>query len=210
MEASNYRPLNLSDVRQAAQVISRAFEHDPLCVYMLPDKRTRLKTLNKFFFAYGDIFIRNQRGYGVGGPLKGVAFWIEPARLKLTINIKSLVSFLPMLFSVSPVEYFKVGSIIKALTIRKIIENLHRKFAPGPHYYLQNIGVLPAEQGRGYSSRLIRPILTKADAEQVAVYTDTVSRANLGLYQHFGFRCMEVRLISGTGITVWALRRPVQ
>jgi GNAT superfamily N-acetyltransferase len=87
---------------------------------------------------------------------------------------------------------------------------LHQKYASEPHYYLDNIGVLPAEQGKGYSSRLIRPTLDKADAEKTIVYTDTVTQANVRLYEHFGFQTMQDSPIEGTGITVWALRRPVQ
>ena len=50
----DYRILTLTDVNQAAQVISQAFEDDPLCMFMLPRKKTRTKTLYKFFRALGE------------------------------------------------------------------------------------------------------------------------------------------------------------
>jgi hypothetical protein len=56
---------------------------------------------------------------------------------------------------------------------------------------------------------LIRPFLEKADAEKVSVYTDTVTRSNVSQYEHFGFQCIEECAIDGTGISVWALLRPV-
>ncbi len=51
-------------------------------------------------------------------------------------------------------------------------------------------------------------LLTLSDVDEAA-HTDTVTRSNVALYEHFGFQCVEQSTIVGTGITVWALRRPV-
>ncbi len=48
-----------------------------------------------------------------------------------------------------------------------------------------------------------------ADAQKTIAYTDTVTRSNVALYEHFGFQCVEESAIPGTGLTVWALRRPI-
>ena len=130
--SSDYSLLTLSDVDPAAQVISQAFVDDPLCAFMLPLKRTRTRTLHKFFRLYGEVNIQNTRGYGFGDPLQGV------------------------------------------------------------------------------SSRLLRTFLEMADTKKVIAYTDTVTRSNVALYEHFGFQRLEEAPIAGTGITVWALRRPIQ
>ena len=204
MEDTVIRPLNLADVEQAAEVISQAFVDDPLCAFMLPFRRTRVMTLRKFFRLYGEVNIQNQRGYGIGEPLKGVAFWMEPTKLDVSMSIKSLGTFLPLLFTMYPIGY------LRAKVILKQIDLLHKKYAAEPHYYLDNIGVLPAEQGRGYSSRLVRPFLARADAEKAITYTDTVTRVNVGFYEHFGFQCMEECPVEGTGVTVWSFLRPVQ
>ena len=204
MDNFNFRVLEISDVPQAASVISQAFIDDPLCAYMLPLRRTRTKTLYKFFRAYGTVNIQNQRGFGVGEPLKGVAYWLEPSKADISVNLKSLGLFLPLLFTFYPLGYFRAKAIIKQTDL------LHQKYASEPHYYLDNVGVLPSEQGKGISSRLIRPFLEKADEEKVSVYTDTVTSSNVSLYEHFGFQCVERYTVAKTGITVWALLRPVQ
>ena len=49
-----------------------------------------------------------------------------------------------------------------------------------------------------------------ADSQRVIAYTETVTRANVPLYEHFGFQCVEESYIPGMGITLYALRRPVQ
>jgi ribosomal protein S18 acetylase RimI-like enzyme len=197
------RLLTLADVEQSAHVISQAFAEDPLCSYMLPFRRTRTKTLYKFFYVYGELSIQNQRGYGVGDPLQAAAYWKSPEQDSLSISVRSLGKVIPLLFTFYPF------GIVKARAILNQIEKLHKKHADEPHYYLDNLGVLPAAQGKGLASRLIRPILEMADSQKVIAYTDTVTQANVALYEHFGFQCVETCPVPGTGITVWALRRPV-
>jgi len=48
-----------------------------------------------------------------------------------------------------------------------------------------------------------------ADTQRTIVYTDTVTSSNVALYEHFGFQCGEQSPVSGTGLTVFALRRPI-
>ena len=201
MPDQNYRQLTLSDVEQAAQVIAQSFVDDPLTSFMLPFKATRVKTLLKFFRVYGEINIKNNRAFGVGEPLQGVAFWKLPAQGDISISVKSLGKFLPLLFTMYPIGYFRAKNILTE------IDALHTKYADEPHFYLDNLGVLASARGQGLSSKLIRPFLEMADSQKVIAYTDTVTKSNVPLYQHFGFELVEENLIEGTGITTYALKR---
>jgi ribosomal protein S18 acetylase RimI-like enzyme len=197
------RLLTLADADQAARIIAQAFVEDPLCIFMLPFKRTRIKTLYKFFRPYSEISIQNNLAYGSGDPLQGVAFWHSPNQKDLSINLKTLGRFLPLLFTMYPIGYFRARAIISQT------DALHKKYASEPHYYLDNIGVLASARGRGIASNLIRPFLVQAAAQQTIAYTDTVTPTNVPLYQHFGFHLMEQTPIPHTPITVYALRRPI-
>lgn len=199
-----HRLLTLADVEEAAQVISQAFVDDPLISFILPFRATRIKTLLKFFRVYGEISIKNKRGYGVGEPLQGVAYWKFPDQEDMSISIKSLGKFLPLLFTMYPIGYFRARAALNQL------DALHKKYADEPHFYLDNLGVLASARGRGLSSKLIRPFLEIADSQKVIAYTDTVTPANVPLYEHFGFECVEQSHIPSMGITVFALRRPLQ
>lgn len=199
----DYRKLTLSDADAAARVISQAFVDDPLISFMLPIKATRVKTLYKFFVVYGEINIKNGRGYGVGEPLQGVAFWKFPTQENLSVSVKSLGKFLSLLLTMYPIGYFRARAILDRL------ETLHNKYAAQPHFYLDNLAVLPSARGQGLASKLIRPMLVMADAQKSMAYTDTVTESNVPLYEHFGFQCVETSPVGNTGITVYALRRPV-
>lgn len=198
---SVFRLLDSSDANTAAQVISQAFVEDPLCSFMLPVRLTRTKTLYKFFRPYCEINIKNKRGFGSGIPVQGVAFWKSPDQNDVSVNIKSLSTFLPLLFTMYPIGY------IRARTILQTIDELHTTHVSLPHYYLDNIGVLPSARNTGISSQLIRPILEAADSQKSIVYTETVTPSNVAIYQHFGFQCVEKRVVGKTGITVFALLR---
>ena len=200
----DYRLLTLSEVEQAARVIAQAFQDDPLCSFMLPYKRTRIKTLYKFFRAMGEVHIKNKRVYGVGQPLQAVAYWKFPDQESISISVSSLSQFIPLLFTFYPVGYFRAKAVFNQ------IEALHQKYADAPHFYLDNIGVAASARGQGLSSKLIRPFLAMADSQKTIAYTDTVTRSNVALYEHFGFQSVEESAIPGTGLTVWALRRPLQ
>ncbi len=200
---ADYRPLAPADVKPAARVIAQAFIDDPLCAFMLPLKSTRTGTLYTFFCALGELSIRQNRGFGVGQPLQGVAYWKFPDQGDVSVSLGSLGRFAPLLFTLYPLGYIRARAILRQ------IEAFHQQHADQPHFYLDNIGVLPAARGRGVASRLIRPFLAMADRQRVITYTDTVTRSNVALYEHFGFECVDERTVPGTGITVWALRRPV-
>ena len=196
------RLLTPDDVGPAAQVLAQAFIDDPLCTFILPFRKTRLQTLFTVFRALGEVSITHQRAYGVGDPLQGVAYWKFPQQNDVSISLKSLGKFIPLLFTFYPIGLFRARAILKQ------IEALHQTYAAEPHFYLDNLGIVASARGQGLASRLIRPFLQMADEQNVIAYTDTVTRANVSLYEHFGFQCMEAREVPGTGLTAWALRRP--
>jgi ribosomal protein S18 acetylase RimI-like enzyme len=200
---SNYRLLEQAEARKAADVLLQAFADDPLYAFLVPPKQLRLPTLAAFFQAYSELNTRYRRGYGRGEPLEGVAFWQMPGQARRSINGEYLCAFLPLVFSLYPFVFLRLRRVSWRL------QQLRDKYAPEPHFYLDYIGVLPAFQGKGVASRLLRPMLHQADCAGLPVYTDTNERTNLGLYEHFGFRCMEECRVRATGVTIWALRRPV-
>lgn len=132
------RLLTLADVDRAAFVLAQAFGDDPLCAFMLPLRRTRPRTLATFFRLMGEVSIRSQRAYGAGDPLHGVAYWQPPDKANLSLSVSSIVKFLPLLFTFYPIGYVRAKAVLSR------IERLHAQYADAPHFYLDNLGVLPA------------------------------------------------------------------
>jgi ribosomal protein S18 acetylase RimI-like enzyme len=197
------RLLTTADLERMANIMSEAFVDDPLYAFMLPNKKTRLRSLNKIFIALSKVNIEKRRAFGVGEPLVGVAYLRMPSRPDMKASMKSPSNFLRPLLTPFPFRHLRARVILKKMS------ELYKLYADEPHFYLEYIGVLPSAQGQGVASKLIRPLIEKADSEGVIVYLETVNRSNVALYQHYGFQCMEEATVPGTGVTIWAMRRPV-
>ena len=160
----DYRPLTTNDVEAAAIIFSEAYFSDPLISFVLPNSRTRKRTVKKIFRVIGELSIKNHRVFGVGGPLQGVAYWQQPDQENLSISVKSIGKFIPLLFTSYLFSLYRVRKVIAE------IDALHQKYAHQPHYDLDNLAVLPSWQGKGIASRLIRPFLEMADSQHVGIH----------------------------------------
>jgi GNAT superfamily N-acetyltransferase len=78
---------------------------------------------------------------------------------------------------------------------------------PERYWYLQILGVDPGCQGQGFSSRLLKPMLERADREGLPVFLETQLKKNVTLYEHFGFKVVEEGKITGGDLYSWAMVR---
>ena len=76
-----------------------------------------------------------------------------------------------------------------------------------PHWYLSVIGVDPDHQGKGYGSKLIKPMLERIEKTGYPVYLETNFEGNVGLYEHLGFDLIDETKIPETEIMNWAMIR---
>jgi len=91
----------------------------------------------------------------------------------------------------------------------RFADSLHRRLVPYPHWYLQIIGVDPAHQGEGFSSRLLRPVLERIDLERMPCFLETNNEKNAAIYRRFGFEVLSEDKLPGTEVTSFAmLRKP--
>lgn len=75
-----------------------------------------------------------------------------------------------------------------------------------PHWYLDTLGVVPEEQGRGAGSALLGAFLSSVERGGTAAFLETDREENLGFYGRAGFAVeREVRVL---GTPVWLMLRP--
>ena len=53
------------------------------------------------------------------------------------------------------------------------VDTVHQRLAPFKHWFLQTVGVSPQFQGKGYAGKLLRPMLSKIDEEDLPCYLET-------------------------------------
>jgi ribosomal protein S18 acetylase RimI-like enzyme len=190
------------DLDPAVAVMARAFQNDPLWHFLIRDPERRRDSLFPFFRAVLSLGIESQRAYGIGSSLEGVAVWIFPGQAPVRLSLSVIGRFLRLSFSPFLFSVFKARNIFSHFQI------LQQHYALEPHYYLQTIGVIPEAQGKGLASRLVRPFLEQADKLQCGTYTETMTPSNVGLYEHYGFRCVEEYQVPRAELKIWALYRP--
>jgi ribosomal protein S18 acetylase RimI-like enzyme len=201
-EVESLHVLTMDDFERSVEVLAKAFQTDPLWQWLVPDEAKRARYLPNFYRAFVRAGIRSEQVYGAGNPVEGVATWSKPGQ-EVSFGGLIGVDFLKLIFSPFIVAFART-----AFPIFSRFEVMQRQYAPEPHFYLNNIGVLPEAQGKGLASKLIRPFLNEAEAQGVGVYTETMTPSNVGLYEHYGFRVMEQYRVPKTDLSIWAFYLP--
>lgn len=193
--------LHRSDVKPASEVLSLAFQDYAILRYAFPDKSLRAKMVPCYCQVVLYYGVRYGEVYATSPALEGVAAWITSAYFPMTLW--RIVRSVPM----SVMRAFGKGGASRMNHPGEYIDAMHKRHAPFKHWFFLIIGVAPQFQGKGYSSKLMRPMLDRMDEEGWPCYTETMDERNVSLYEHFGFKVMEKLAIPDTDLTTWAMLR---
>jgi ribosomal protein S18 acetylase RimI-like enzyme len=200
----SHKPIRLDahQLRQASEVMSRAFHNDPAWQYLIPDDARRLRLLPSF----SSIVIRYSLLYGqvyTTPDLEGIACWLPPE------NTTPLFSRLVRI----GIRHAHLGFELGWMGLRRYMlmeahdATLHKQAVPGPHWYLWMLGVDPPYQGQGIGSMLIQPVLAYAGV--LPCYLETSNEKNLSFYRQHGFKVVNDGEVPQSHLHVWAMvRRP--
>ena len=194
-------PLTAGQVREAGEVLARAFFHDPFFVYALPDPERRRRVLAAWctdFVRYGYDF---GEVYTTPGQVRGVAVWLPPGRSRITPWRALRAGWLWTLFRLG------MGSLLRLLRAGMAFGRLYRHVDLSRQWHLSWLGVDPAYQRQGIGSALMQPILARADAGGVACSLATFTEENVRFYQRRGFRVVAEGTIARHGPHVWIMQR---
>ena len=186
-----------SDVPVLSWVLARAFHDDPVLVWMVPDPIERRARFSLLFAAYAEVFLDHGETYLAGDGL-GAALWAPPGADPIPDHHQ---------------EWFErhMGTILgadadRAAEIDALLEEHHPQ---DPCYFLQLIGVVPEQQGRGVGARLLAPVLEACDATGTPAYLEATSPDNRRLYARHGFETVG-QLTVPRGPTLWPMWREAQ
>jgi ribosomal protein S18 acetylase RimI-like enzyme len=193
--------LTLKERDAAAGVLGRAFAEYELLRYYFHDEAQRRAVTDTFCFITLSVCLKYGEVYATSEKIEGVAAWLSPG--KAPFGIWQIIRAVP--FSI----LFRFGrqGAGRMRAYGKYVDKLHRKLVPYPHWYLQIIGVAPAYQGRGFSSRLLRPMLERIDRDRMPCYLETNAEKNAAIYRRFGFEVISDDKIPGTEVTSFAMLR---
>ncbi|MCL5949218.1 MAG: GNAT family N-acetyltransferase [Candidatus Bathyarchaeota archaeon] len=193
--------INKSQVEPAVEALTKAFKETPSMKYYLPNDAKKEKAVRCFLSIGVHAGIKYGEVYATSSNYEGAAIWVSSDSLPIsTWKMLSSVSLLSVL------GFIRYGGL-KMMSIGEYVEKAHKRLAPAKHWYLQTIGVEPKFQGKGYSGRLIRPMLAKIDSQHLPCYLETFEEKNASIYEHFGFKVIERASIPQTSFENWAMLR---
>ncbi len=192
-----------SQISAAAATLARAFHDDPLMVYTIPDPAERARMLPgvyapmiRFGFLAGEVYATAS-----ANALEGVALWLPPNAKWTRENIEA--SGMHLLASVIGNDAYQ--------RYREVVGRewqARERDMPEACWYLLLLGVEPSCQRRGLGGALMRPILERADAEQLACYLETENQRNVAFYLQQGFELIvNGEEAGGSGVRFWTFRR---
>jgi ribosomal protein S18 acetylase RimI-like enzyme len=187
-------------VEPLAQLLARAFVQDPLYEYAFPDHRTRaslasweMRGLLRYGLRFGEVAALPS--------MVGCAVWLPPGQTDFTEARTAEVGMQALGEHIGQEAHKRLGHFNEATEV------VHRSLQPSPHWYLFLLGIDPGFQGQGIGSRLIVPMLTKADQTHLPIYLETTNRRNLPFYEKHGFEARLHERLGSDGPTVWYMVR---
>ena len=176
------RKVQSTDTSRLAGVLARAFEMDPMAAHIFRDPARRLSDVEQMFGMFlRHVYLPEQECYTVGD-LQGGALWLPPGKYPASVGqqLRLLPGFVHLF-----------GLLRTPAVFRDIdhMEQMHPK--EEPHWYLAFLGIEPSEQGKGFGSALLRPVLDRCDADGVPAWLETSNERNLPLYERHGFQVVK-------------------
>jgi ribosomal protein S18 acetylase RimI-like enzyme len=187
------RPAERTDVSVTADVMARAFEHDPVCAHILRRAESRRKRLRRYFMT---MLRREAVPLGttdvalVDGRIVGAAIWKPPGLWLPPMSVQ--LTTLPAYLAAYRRDFGRAVKVESALVKEHPQDE--------PHWYLQGLGAEPELRGRGIGAALLGFRLARADEAGQAAYLESSNPANVSLYLRFGFEI--------TGLLGWPQDAP--
>jgi ribosomal protein S18 acetylase RimI-like enzyme len=192
--AHTVRKAELPDVPALATTLARAFDDDPLTVWLFPNDEARRRKLPRFFHSllratlpFGEVY--------TGDPARCAAIWNPPGTFPLTRYADAKLGF--------------VTAALVGLRITTCVRGLlyfPRHHPRERHWYLQMLGTDPEWQGHGAGSSILVPVLDRCDQEGERIYLESSKERNIPFYERHGFVVTEEFQVP-RGPLMWAMWR---
>ena len=193
--------LHSSEIKEASQVLARAFLNDPLQTHVFPDAQKRAALSPAHFepiVRYGELA---GEVWTTADPLDGVAIWLPPEHIALDPEKLNEAGFFALPDAIGGDAFRRFTALLD------YVEPFHRDDMPRPHWYAMVIGVDQNAQGRGIGSLLLEPALSRADEDGLPCYLETCQPANVRFYGKHGFHVVRHGTEPRSGLDYWTFIR---
>ncbi len=193
-------------IKRASEILTNAFENDPLVVYFLPlsDKKRldKLSLLMTFFIKYclkyGIVFVHNES--------KGVITLLSGKDSNFTLLRELMVGGLKIIRKLG-INFLKKQKPYNTISIemKNKAMKMKNKLEYTPFLCILNLGVDSHYQQKGYGKELCAPIIQFCKKEKINIYLETHNKNNVFFYEKVGFKVIDEINIPNTTVTQWGM-----
>jgi ribosomal protein S18 acetylase RimI-like enzyme len=192
--------LSASQIEQAAAVLARAFQHDPLMAFLYPEIARLPHSPARFYQAT----IRMGWLYGeahTNPAMAGVAVWVRPGNTDFSFGQMLRCGLLTAVLLTGPRTW------VRFIKMANYVEKKNKPILARPHWHLMMLGVEPSQQGKGLGGTLLQPMLARADAEGMPCMLESGNGRNLSFYERIGFEVAAHDQVPNGGPQFWVMVR---
>jgi GNAT superfamily N-acetyltransferase len=188
------RKAQSSEIDALSAVLARAFDDDPLTLWLFPNEDARRRKLPLFFRSLLRAALPLGATY-TAADARCVAIWNPPGTFPMGWYTDAKVGL-----STTRLVGPRIATRARGLLY---FAKHHPK---EHHWYLQMLGTQPDWQGHGAGSAIISPILEHCDQNGERIYLESSKERNIPFYERHGFAVTE-EIHVPRGPTVWAMWR---
>jgi ribosomal protein S18 acetylase RimI-like enzyme len=188
------RKATREDIPAMAEMLARAFHHDPIVDWVFQNEQSRPTYTRRFFAGRARVLIGQREIYTADGTA-AAAMWARPDEWR-----DPPLRAMKELAILAPGVGTRLGRVVRGLV------QVEAKHPKPPHWYLAVLGTEPSRQGEGLATKLLAKVLDECDRDEVPAYLETGTERNVAFYTRHGFKVTEeLRLPNGP--PVWLMWR---
>lgn len=180
-----------ADRHTLAEVLAKAFEHDPVMRWIIPDNEDYQRTAIPYF----RLLLQQSMSFSASHTNEdktGAALWVGP---KEYLPVSSL------LIGTWRLWWLLKGNILRSYRLQELMAS----YRPRKDFlHLTLIATHPEQQRSGIGAEFIEPMLERAKALALPVYLECSNQDNLDFYRQFGFRLVD-NISFKDGPTIWPM-----
>ena len=204
-EASGRKTIMLYEVpwdriEAMADVSADAFigANDPIGNFMFQSEADHLVLKRRFFRSLVTSCSPKAVRQGISPSLEAVSIWFPPG-LGHSEDVD------PDPFKAQ--DFTGSGTMEKIQEVGDIITTMIAQLGQEPQWYLHLVAVRPQFRDQGYSSRLIRPMMERAEKEGLPCTLITQNLENVRKYEHWGFKIVNEMAVPHSQEKFYSMRK---
>jgi hypothetical protein len=187
-------------INEAAEATADAFigASCPIGIFMFRNEPDHLLLKRRFYRSLVTSCSPKAVIQGISPGMEAVSIWFPPG-----MDHSEDVDLDPF----SAGDFTDPGTMERIQVVNDVIDVLTGHLGEEPQWYLHLVAVRPQFFDRGYASLMVRPMLARADREEIPCTLITQSMGNVRKYEHWGFKVVKEMPVPGSSEKFCSMRR---